>query len=111
MRLFSNTSDLSKAIPPELLCRPLRYLQNDLLENLPEKKKKKTTKNLLQFPAGGFLSVCDKIRTRDLLVRSQTLYPAELHIHIAAKHLFRNEDYYTEIPHLCQCLFAVFSIV
>ena len=29
-----------------------------------------------------FLSVCDKIRTRDLLVRSQTLYPAELHIHL-----------------------------
>ena len=28
-----------------------------------------------------FHSVCDKIRTRDLLVRSQTLYPAELHIH------------------------------
>ena len=28
------------------------------------------------------VSVCDKIRTRDLLVRSQTLYPAELHIHL-----------------------------
>ena len=27
--------------------------------------------------------VCDKIRTRDLLVRSQTLYPAELHTHPA----------------------------
>ena len=25
--------------------------------------------------------VSDKIRTRDLLVRSQTLYPAELHLH------------------------------
>ncbi len=44
MRLFSNTSDLSKAIPPELLCRPLRYLQNDLLENLPKKKKKRQQK-------------------------------------------------------------------
>ncbi len=30
------------------------------------------------------VSVCDKIRTRDLLVRSQTLYPAELHIHLIA---------------------------
>ena len=27
------------------------------------------------------LNVSDKIRTRDLLVRSQTLYPAELHTH------------------------------
>ena len=26
-------------------------------------------------------NVRDKIRTRDLLVRSQTLYPAELHVH------------------------------
>ena len=28
------------------------------------------------------INVRDKIRTRDLLVRSQTLYPAELHTHI-----------------------------
>ena len=27
------------------------------------------------------VDVSDKIRTRDLLVRSQTLYPAELHLH------------------------------
>ena len=27
-----------------------------------------------------FFDVRDKIRTRDLLVRSQTLYPAELHV-------------------------------
>ena len=27
------------------------------------------------------MHVRDKIRTRDLLVRSQTLYPAELHVH------------------------------
>ena len=26
------------------------------------------------------INVRDKIRTRDLLVRSQTLYPAELHV-------------------------------
>ena len=30
----------------------------------------------------GFSRVRDKIRTRDLLVRSQTLYPAELRTHI-----------------------------
>ena len=28
------------------------------------------------------MRVRDKIRTRDLLIRSQTLYPAELHVHI-----------------------------
>ena len=28
--------------------------------------------------------VCERIRTLDLLVRSQTLYPAELHTHIIA---------------------------
>ena len=28
------------------------------------------------------INVRDKIRTRDLLVRSQTLYPAELHVHL-----------------------------
>ena len=28
------------------------------------------------------LDVSDMIRTRDLLIRSQTLYPAELHSHI-----------------------------
>ncbi len=48
MRLFSNTSDPSKAIPPELLCRPLRYLQNDLLENLPKKRQQKTSCSSLQ---------------------------------------------------------------
>ncbi len=30
----------------------------------------------------GMAHVCDTIRTRDLLVRSQTLYPAELHTHL-----------------------------
>ena len=34
------------------------------------------------IPAIGMAHVCDTIRTRDLLVRSQTLYPAELHTHI-----------------------------
>gem|GEM_PF-7045523 len=32
-------------------------------------------------------AVRDKIRTRDLLVRSQTLYPAELHVHIYVVYL------------------------
>ena len=34
--------------------------------------------------ADAFCNVRDKIRTRDLLVRSQTLYPAELHVHFPA---------------------------
>ena len=37
-----------------------------------QKKLRLTTK---------LFDVSDKIRTRDLLVRSQTLYPAELHLH------------------------------
>ena len=39
--------------------------------------KKKTANHLV---CG--LDVSDMIRTRDLLIRSQTLYPAELHSHI-----------------------------
>ena len=39
----------------------------------------KKEKHLLY--ADAFFHVRDKIRTRDLLVRSQTLYPAELHVH------------------------------
>ncbi len=47
--------------------------------------------------------VCDKIRTRDLLVRSQTLYPAELHTHS-----FRNDiRYITSKPHICQAVFEI----
>ena len=34
--------------------------------------------------ADAFFHVRDKIRTRDLLVRSQTLYPAELHVQLIA---------------------------
>ena len=40
-------------------------------------QKKKTANHLV---CG--LDVSDMIRTRDLLIRSQTLYPAELHSHI-----------------------------
>ena len=39
----------------------------------------KKEKHLLY--ADAFFHARDKIRTRDLLVRSQTLYPAELHVH------------------------------
>ena len=36
-------------------------------------------------------AVSDMIRTRDLLIRSQTLYPAELHSHIPSEQII----YYT----------------
>jgi hypothetical protein len=63
------------------------------------------TKNLVQTTARGFHSVCDKIRTRDLLVRSQTLYPAELHIHLT-RHFITT--FATEIS-LTKCLTYVKS--
>ncbi len=43
-----------------------------------ETKKKPVT----DFSVTGLKSVHDMIRTRGLLIRSQTLYPAELHAHI-----------------------------
>ena len=41
-----------------------------------KKAKKEYLSSLLKY------SACDRIRTHDLLVRSQTLYPAELRTHI-----------------------------
>ncbi len=38
----------------------------------------------------GMAYVCDTIRTRDLLVRSQTLYPAELHTHLLMLRILAN---------------------
>ena len=35
-------------------------------------------------PQWFFISVREKIRTPGLLIRSQTLYPAELHAHLVA---------------------------
>ncbi len=51
-------------------------------------------------------SVCDKIRTRDLLVRSQTLYPAELHTHDVAD-LTTSNIVYSNISHdKCQVTYV-----
>ena len=41
----------------------------------------------------GVLDVRDRIRTHDLLVRSQTLYPAELHVHLQVFTGFRLQQY------------------
>ena len=51
-------------------------------------EKKKTANHLV---CG--LDVSDMIRTRDLLIRSQTLYPAELHSHIR----FEQNIYYSKV--------------
>ena len=51
-------------------------------------QKKKTANHLV---CG--LDVSDMIRTRDLLIRSQTLYPAELHSHIR----FEQNIYYSKV--------------
>lgn len=50
-----------------------------------EKEKKPVTESSVT----GLKSVHDMIRTRDLLIRSQTLYPAELHAHIC---IFLNKN-------------------
>ena len=47
-----------------------------------------------------FFSVREKIRTPDLLVRSQTLYPAELHVH----YRIRDNDYSTLLRGSCQAI-------
>jgi hypothetical protein len=46
--------------------------------------------------------VCDKIRTRDLLIRSQTLYPAELHTQINIQLLSNSNVYVTAEKQKCQ---------
>ena len=54
----------------------------------------------------GFFNVREKIRTPDLLVRSQTLYPAELRAHI---HFIVSEDFCTSATKLsiAQCIPSV----
>ena len=50
-----------------------------------------------------FLYVGEKIRTPDLLVRSQTLYPAELRPHSLLGCLVPyNDNYYNSVLHECQ---------
>lgn len=49
--------------------------------------------NFLKNPGdiiSGAYDVRDRIRTHDLLVRSQSLYPAELHVHFTG---FRLQQY------------------
>lgn len=54
-----------------------------------------------------FLYVGEKIRTPDLLVRSQTLYPAELHPHNAT--ISHSKDYY--ILDACRCQLVLFTFL
>ena len=55
-----------------------------------------------------FAYVREKIRTPDTLVRSQVLYPAELHAHLLVFCLPNNECYFTPIYSNCQQLFQIF---
>ena len=52
-------------------------ISNNPLRHDQQKKKKEKTKKTGQ---NRFKNVRERIRTLDLLVRSQTLYPAELHV-------------------------------
>ena len=56
--------------------------------------------------AGGFVSVREMIRTLDLLIRSQTLYPAELRAHIRCHS--DNEIYYSTLSDVWQVFFETF---
>ncbi len=46
------------------------------------------TKSLINYTAYKAFHVRDRIRTPGLLVRSQTLYPAELHVLMSTNQLF-----------------------
>ena len=62
----------------------------------------------------GLSYVREKIRTPDLLVRSQTLYPAELraHIHFIVSEVLylSNEIKYSAMYSICQQLFQTFLL-
>ena len=58
----------------------------------------------------GMAHVCDTIRTRDLLVRSQTLYPAELHTHITfIRALIGTNDMLTQQNIKVKALFSLYK--
>ena len=68
------------------------------IKNKPQSEKDcgcflyiKSEKEKSVYPEIYAFNVSDMIRTRDLLIRSQTLYPAELHSHIR----FEQNIYYS----------------
>lgn len=66
-----------------------RFLSERMVIFLLEMIFRNKTKTANHLVCG--LDVSDMIRTRDLLIRSQTLYPAELHSHIR----FEQNIYYS----------------
>ena len=63
----------------------------------------KIKKSLENFRLQGIFYVREKIRTPDTLVRSQVLYPAELHTH--NKCSLRNVYNLTPVSGICQEIF------
>ena len=59
----------------------------------------------------GFLGALEGTRTPDLLVRSQSLYPAELwaHLFVFVSREPHNNNYYSTFRRACQPLFSIFS--
>ena len=73
----------------------MTFLSIPIIFIFGKEEKKGTT------PKNDSLDVRDRIRTHDLLVRSQTLYPAELHAHIIciqAKDLAQTTNYIICMP-------------
>ena len=71
---------------PPFLLQTISHSEEQAVAVFIMKEKRKTANHLV---CG--LDVSDMIRTRDLLIRSQTLYPAELHSHIR----FEQNIYYS----------------
>ena len=56
----------------------------------------------------GFYGALEGIRTPDLLIRSQTLYPTELPAHLVCNRLVRCKKYIIRFPFDCQRFFQIF---
>ena len=79
---------------------PVGFYVNRIIAHLYFKvyiaKRAKKKNRLTAIP----LSVRDRIRTHDLLVRSQTLYPAELRAHNCQ--ISNSKSYFTSHDSFCQ---------
>ena len=76
------------------LC-PSHYRADSGLAPVRNVRRRAHTKKATAYQAMAF-HACDRIRTRGLLVRSQTLYPAELHAHNPCCHNRQQRLFY---PH------------
>ena len=65
-------------------------------------------KNPQAFQPAGSDGALEGIRTPDLLIRSQTLYPTELPAHLVCNRLVRCKKYIIRFPFDCQRFFQIF---